>query len=98
MDYILVMLTLPSISSQIALRRKSLGLTQSELGLKAGVSRATLDLLENGRCRELGFNKVARILSVMGLELKLQEANMRRPTLEELLEEDRNDQSVDRRG
>lgn len=91
------MTDLLSIGAQIASRRKSLGLTQLELGLKARVSRATLDLLENGRCRELGFNKVARILSVMGLELKLQEMNLHRPTLEELLEEDRNDQSLDRR-
>jgi hypothetical protein len=31
------------------------------------------------------------------LELKLQEANARRPTLEELLEEGRDDQGLDRR-
>jgi len=91
------MLQLHSIGSRIASRRKDLGFSQSALAHKAGVSRGTLEALENGRSGELGFSKVANILSVLGLELKLQEANLRRPTLEELLEEDRDDKSLDRR-
>ena len=93
------MLKLHAIGSQIASRRKALGLSQSVLAHKAGVSRATLDALENGRSGELGFSKVANILSALGLELKLQEANLQRPTLDELLEEeDRDDKGLDRRG
>jgi transcriptional regulator with XRE-family HTH domain len=91
------MFNLVAIGSHIVSRRRTLGLTQSELARKAGVSRATLDALENGRSGELGYSKVANILSALGLELKLQEANRQRPTLEELLEEDRDDQSLDRR-
>jgi len=86
--------TLSSIGSQIATRRKALGLSQSELARKAGVSRATLEALENGRSGELGFSKVANILAALGLELKIQEANRQRPTLEELLKEDRDDQGL----
>ena len=95
--YISLMLKLHSVGSQIASRRKALGFSQSDLARKAGVSRATLDALENGRSGELGFSKVANILSVLGLELKLQEANLQRPTLDELLEEDRDDKGLDRR-
>jgi transcriptional regulator with XRE-family HTH domain len=91
------MLNLPSIGSQIASRRKTLGLSQFALAQKAKVSRATLDALENGRAGELGFSKLTNILSALGLELKLQEANFERPTLDELLEEDRDDQGLDRR-
>ena len=91
------MWTLRSLGPQIALRRKDLGLSQSDLARKAGISRATLDALENGRSGELGFSKVANILSALGLELKLQEANLQRPTLDELLEEDRDDKGLDRR-
>ncbi len=91
------MLNLPSIGSQIASRRKALGLSQLALAQKANVSRATLDALENGRSGELGFSKLTNILSALGLELKLQEANFERPTLDELLEEDRDDQGLDRR-
>jgi len=86
--------TLSSIGSQIGTRRKALGFSQSELARKAGVSRATLEALENGRSGELGFSKVANILAALGLELKIQEANRQRPTLEELLEEDRDDQGL----
>ena len=91
------MLTLRSLGTQIALRRKDLGLSQSDLARKAGISRATLDALENGRSSELGFTKVANILSALGLELRVHEANLQRPTLDELLEEDRDDKRLDRR-
>jgi transcriptional regulator with XRE-family HTH domain len=91
------MLILASVGSEIASRRKALRLTQSELALRASVSRATLDALENGRSGELGFSKVARILAALGLELKLQPASPQRPTLDELLAEDRDDQDLDGR-
>ena len=91
------MLKLHTVGSQIASRRRALGLSQSVLAQKADVSRATLDALENGRSGELGFSKVANILFALGLELKLQEANRQRPTLDELLAEDRDDKGMDRR-
>ena len=91
------MLTLASIGTQIAARRKQLSLSQAELAKKAGISRATLDALENGRSGELGFSKVTRILSALRMDLKLQEEMTRRPTLDELMEEDRNAQGLDRR-
>lgn len=81
----------------MAARRKKLRLTQSELARKASLSRATIDALENGRAGELGFSKIAKLLSTLGLELKVQDATAHRPTLDDLIEEDRNDQSVDRR-
>jgi len=90
-------LSLISIGSQIASRREALRLSQSDLARKARVSRATLEALENGRSGEVGFSKVANILSALGLELKLQEANLQRPTLDDLLEEDRDDKGLDRR-
>lgn len=90
------MLSLSSIATEIASKRKVLGLSQMELSRKAGISRATLDALENGRSGELGFSKITKILAALGLDLKIQEANRQRPTLEQLLEEDRNDQGLDR--
>ena len=91
------MLDLTSIGEQIAAHRKRLKLSQTELSRKAGVSRATLDALENGRAGELGFSKVAKLLAALGLELTLQKASSHRPTLDELMQEDRDDQSLDRR-
>ena len=92
------MLDLISIGGQIAESRKKLKLSQTALARKAGLSRATLDALENGRAGELGFSKVTRLLAALGLELTLQNTGTQRPTLDELMEEDRNDKSLDRRG
>ena len=91
------MLDLISIGAHIAERRKTLKLSQAELSRKAGVSRATLDALENGRAGELGFSKLTKLLAVLELELKLQAAGSHRPTLDELMQEDRDDKSLDRR-
>ena len=88
---------LTSLGGQIAKQRKGLKLSQAELSHKAGISRATLDALENGRAGELGFSKLTRLLAVLGLELALQKASSERPTLDELMQEDRDDQSLDRR-
>ena len=93
-----IMLDLISLGGQIAERRKRLKLSQTELSRKAGLSRATLDALENGRAGELGFSKLNKLLTALGFELKLQTASSQRPTLDELMQEDRDDKSLDRRG
>jgi transcriptional regulator with XRE-family HTH domain len=91
------MLPLSSLGEQIAARRKALALTQRMLAQKARVGLSTLDALENGRLGELGYSKINNILTALGLELKLQEASVRRPTLEQLMQEGRDDQGLDRR-
>ena len=91
------MLQLSEIGEQIATKRKTLGLTQPMLANKARVGLSTLDALENGRLGELGYSKITNILTALGLELKLQQTSAARPTLEELMEEGRNDQGLDRR-
>jgi transcriptional regulator with XRE-family HTH domain len=91
------MLPLAFIGEQIATKRKTLGLTQPALAKKARIGLSTLDALENGRLGELGYSKITNILTALGLELRLQEASARRPTLDELMEEGRDDQGLDRR-
>ena len=91
------MLSLFSLAEQITSKRKAMGLSQTALAKKAKISRATLDALENGRIGELGYSKITNILTALGLELKLQEASARRPTLEELMNEEGDDQGMDRR-
>jgi transcriptional regulator with XRE-family HTH domain len=91
------MVDLIFLGKQIAKHRKKLKQSQSELSRAAKISRATLDALENGRIGELGFSKLARLLTVLGLELTLQTTTSSRPTLDDLLREDRDDQDLDRR-
>jgi transcriptional regulator with XRE-family HTH domain len=90
-------LDLISLGNRIAEHRKKLKLTQSALSRNAGISRATLDALENGRAGDLGFSKLTKLLAALGLELRLQTAGSQRPTLDELLQEEHHDQSLDRR-
>jgi len=91
------MLPLIQIGKEIARRRQAVGLTQSALAKKACVGHSTLDALENGRLGELGFTKITNLLAALGLELNLREATARRPTLDELRNEDDDDQGLDRR-
>ena len=92
------MLALYSLGERIAEKRKTLGLTQRDLARRAKVGLSTLDALENARLGELGFSKITNILTALGLELTLREAGLARPTLEQLMEEERNDQGLGRRG
>jgi transcriptional regulator with XRE-family HTH domain len=85
------MLALADIGSRIGLARKEQRLSQMELARKAGVSRSTIDLLENARAREIGYSRLARILAAAGLELKLQPIAPQRPTLDDLLAESDDD-------
>ena len=91
------MLPLFSLGEQIAIKRKELGLTKPTLAKTARVGLSTLDALENGRMGELGYSKITNILTALGLELKLHQASASRPTLEELMEEARADDGLDRR-
>jgi transcriptional regulator with XRE-family HTH domain len=88
------MLLLVDIAEEIAKQRKAAGLSRAELAKRALVSRSTLDALENGRIGELGYAKVNKILTVLGLEFKLQEMNRSRPTLDELLIENEREDAL----
>ena len=91
------MLTLSSIGDQIAGARKKQAWSQAQLAKQASVSRSTIEALENGRTGELGFSKITRILAALGMELKLEESGPKRPTLDELRQENSDDQGLDRR-
>ncbi|GEO37749.1 hypothetical protein SAE02_18970 [Skermanella aerolata] len=81
------MLDLLGIGERIAVERKALGLTQTQLAQRSRTSRATITALETGAQRELGFNKIMAILTVLGLDLRLTAANAGQQTLEDLQRE-----------
>ena len=60
---------LSDIGYRIRSERTRRGLTQARLAEEAGLSRATLNGLEKGTVRELGFHKLDAILGILGLEL-----------------------------
>lgn len=60
---------LREIGNRIRSERRRKGLTQARLAEEAGLSRATLNGLETGTVRELGFYKLDAVLGILGLEL-----------------------------
>jgi len=81
------MTALGKIGKEISAARKAQRLRQADLAAKAGVSRATVEALENGRAPEIGYSRLSRMLAVLGLELTLRPVVRRRPTLDELMQE-----------
>ena len=88
------MLLLVDIAEEITKQRKAAGLSRAELAKRALVSRSTLEALENGRIGELGYAKVNKILTALGLELKLRQINLSRPTLDQLLIENEREDAL----
>ncbi|MFN3809080.1 MAG: helix-turn-helix domain-containing protein [Roseateles asaccharophilus] len=62
------MSSLHDIGRAVRDRRTEVGLSQGQLAYLSGLSRQTLAGLENGTLNDLGFNRVARVTSVLGLE------------------------------
>jgi transcriptional regulator with XRE-family HTH domain len=69
--------------------RRAAELGQQQLAAPLGMSRATISALESGRCQEIGFSKLAALLSAVGLELTVR-PHRSRPTIDELRAERRN--------
>jgi DNA-binding XRE family transcriptional regulator len=88
---ILGMKTLAEIGKAIASARGASAFRQADLAMKAGLSRATIDALENGRASDIGVSKLSRILAVLGLELSIRPATNERPTLDELMKDETDD-------
>jgi len=76
MDYL-------ELGQQIARLRKNKKLTQQALADYAGISRATLNALENGRVGDVGTRKLLKIVDLLGYEIRLREKSSF-PTFEEL--------------
>lgn len=63
-------LVLRRIGLRVRERRKSVGLSQERLARLSGLSRATINQLETGTLVELGVNKLAFLLGLLGLRLE----------------------------
>ena len=82
-------MTLQDIGQTIARTRKRKKITQASLAAALGMSRATVSGIENGTVPEIGIRKVLSLCTALGIELVAQEKT-RRPTLQQLLQEQRN--------
>ena len=62
-------LNLIDMGRSVRTRRAELGLSQAQLSHLSGLSRQTLVGLENGTLSDLGVNRAAQVLAVLGLDV-----------------------------
>ncbi|WP_118178493.1 helix-turn-helix transcriptional regulator [Paraburkholderia phosphatilytica] len=58
-----------NVGETVRVRREQIGLTQGRLAKLANLSRQTIHQLEAGTINDLGFDRVMRVLGVLGLSL-----------------------------
>jgi transcriptional regulator with XRE-family HTH domain len=78
---------LVEIGSLIKRTRRKLHWSQPQLAKKSNVSLARIEALENARVSDIGFKKLMRIMNALGLDMRITTLNLKRPTLEDLIEE-----------
>lgn len=64
-------MSFPEISAEVLQRRLAMGLTQAELAARAGLSRATVNAIENDTVPDIGARKLAGLLEVLGARLEV---------------------------
>lgn len=79
---------LPELGAVLREARKKARLSQQQLAKPLGMSRATISAIETGRCEEIGFSKLAALLSTVGLEIMVA-PRKGRPTIDDLRAERR---------
>jgi transcriptional regulator with XRE-family HTH domain len=66
------MMNLKDLAPLIQARREALGLSQDRLAKLCGLSRATVNQLENGTLVELGAAKLLAVLHLLGIDISAQ--------------------------
>ena len=64
---------LAELGETVSLRRKALGLSQSEVAKRSGITRESLVRFERGQLSEFGSRKLLAILAVLSLEITFTE-------------------------
>ena len=80
------MQTLAELGEAVSTKRKALGLNQSEVALRSGITRESLVRFERGQVSEFGSRKLLAVLAVLGLEMAFTEVGVS-GTLDELRRE-----------
>jgi len=65
------MATMAELGKAVHARRAEMGLTQSYLATLSGLSRQTINQVENGTVANLSLNRAERLANVLGLSLQV---------------------------
>lgn len=66
------------LSNAVKTRRSEIGLSQTTLARLAGLSRATVNQIENGSFKDLSLHRATRLLNTLGLSLTVSPAHPKR--------------------
>lgn len=75
-----VMHAASELSQLVKTRRNDMGLTQAQVSLLSGLSRATVNQLENGTIKDLSITRIAKLFGVLGLSMTFSSARPKRPS------------------
>jgi transcriptional regulator with XRE-family HTH domain len=66
------------LSHLVKTRRSDMGLTQTQVSSLSGLSRATVNQLENGTLKDLSLTRIANLLGALGLSVTFSPARPKR--------------------
>jgi transcriptional regulator with XRE-family HTH domain len=72
------MFAIAELSQAVRARRSDMGLTQTELARLSGLSRATVNQVENGTLKDLSLTRTAKLLTTLGLSITISPARPKR--------------------
>jgi len=67
------MSTLQELGNAVHVRRSEMGLTQARVAMLSGLTRQTVNQVENGTVGDLSLNRVNRLTEVLGLSLAIRD-------------------------
>jgi len=88
-SYAFQMYAASELSNAVRTRRTDMGLTQADVSRLSGLSRATINQLENGTIKDLSFTRTAALLNSLGLSVSIsaphrkERSGKSRPALEQ---------------
>lgn len=82
--------TLPEVGEAFKRMRKQAGKTQTEVAAAVGMRQEALSRFESGRGADFSLAKLLRLLQALDVQLEFVPAGPRRPTLDTVLQERRN--------
>ena len=71
------MFALHELGAAVRTRRSDMGLSQAVVAELSGLSRSTVNSLENGSIKDLSLNRASKLLDVLGLSLTMAQARPR---------------------
>ena len=74
------MFAIAELGQVVRARRSDMGLTQTQLAKLSGLSRATVNQVENGTLKDLSLTRTAKLLTTLGLFITISPARPKRPS------------------